>query len=217
MRVARTVAKLTPSPKVKKPLKTEHLLLIEKITPRTFVGIRNFFMILLMMVAMLRECEAMALKTADVWLELVDGELCLFVFVEMSKTDQCRNGHTIVLGASQLASICPISWFIIYSFSRDINAVFFFHAKKGSKKSVESKLSTSTPWHKVKQFISSIGEDPKLYGSHSCRRGGVTAAVANNVNTLLIARHGNWKSDAVFGYISDSISRKLSVSKAILS
>jgi len=174
-------------------------------------------MILLMMVAMLRECEAMALETADVWLDLVEGGLCLFVFVEVSKTDQCRNGHTIVLGASPLTSICPISWFMAYALSRDSRAVFFFHAKEGSKKSVEAKLAVTTPWHKIKKFISSIGENPALYGSHSCRRGGVTAAVAHNINILLIARHGNWKSDAVFGYISDSISRKLSVSKAILS
>ena len=46
--------------------------------------------------------------------------------------------------------------------------------------------------------------------------GGVTAAVAANVEMLLVARHENWTSDAVFLYVSDSHKRKLIVSRAIL-
>ena len=45
-------------------------------------------------------------------------------------------------------------------------------------------------------------------------QGGVTAAVAANVELRLIANHGNWRSTAIYAYISDSLEKKLSVSKA---
>jgi hypothetical protein len=77
-------------------------------------------------------------------------------------------------------------------------------------------LSRNTPYHIVKKWLKRINVDPAGYGSHSCRRGGVTAAVAANVEMLLVARHGNWTSDAVFLYVSDSHKRKLLVSRAIL-
>ena len=61
-----------------------------------------------------------------------------------------------------------------------------------------------------------IGIDSSDYGSHSCRRGGATAAVAANVDIHLVKRHGNWKSDAVYLYVVDSVKARLSVSGAIL-
>ncbi len=60
-----------------------------------------------------------------------------------------------------------------------------------------------------------IVKNPSLYGSHSYRRGGITAVVKARVDMLLIARHGNWRSTAVYLYVSDSLQRKLSVSKSI--
>jgi hypothetical protein len=47
--------------------------------------------------------------------------------------------------------------------------------------------------------------------------GGVTAAVAAGVEIRLIAKHGNWRSDAIFVYVSDSLKAKLSVSASITS
>ena len=79
-------------------------------------------------------------------------------------------------------------------------------------------LSASTPCHIVKSRLpAEIGIDSSGYGSHSCRRGGAAAAVAANVDLHLVKRHGNWKSDAVYLYVVDSVKARLPVSEAILS
>ncbi len=92
----------------------------------------------------------------------------------------------------------------------------FFHQAKGARRSVMEGLSSSTPCHIVKNRLTEIGVDSSNYGSHSCRRGGVTAAVAASVDFHLVKRHGNWKSDAVYLYVVDSVKARLSVSEAIL-
>ena len=54
------------------------------------------------------------------------------------------------------------------------------------------------------------------YGSHSLRKGGVTAAAAVRVCTHVLNRHGRWLSDAVYMYIVDPVGLRLEVSKAVL-
>ena len=65
-------------------------------------------------------------------------------------------------------------------------------------------------------MVKSVGLDPALYGSHSLRRGGASAAANAGVVSHVIARHGDWKSDAVFLYITDALANKLAVGDAIL-
>ena len=67
----------------------------------------------------------------------------------------------------------------------------------------------------VKAALKRIGVDPERYGSHSARRGGATAAAAQGIAMHLLKRHGRWKSDAVYAYISDSLISRLSVALAI--
>ena len=57
-------------------------------------------------------------------------------------------------------------------------------------------LAKTTPTAIIKKFLHTISIDPEPYGSHSLRRGGVTAAVAAGVDILVLARHGNWRSSA---------------------
>ena len=64
----------------------------------------------------------------------------------------------------------------------------------------------------MKKALKSIGVDTAPFGSHSCRRGGVTAAVAHGVEIRLIAKH--WRSNAIFAYVTDSLDRRLTVSQA---
>ena len=190
----KTLKNLSKPPTSKLPLEIAHLRALAKLFQRKvvstkFVEVRDFFMLVLMTAAMLREDEAMALKKGDVWLETIEGEICLFVFVEKSKTDQCRNGHTITIGLSSHKHTCPIHWFYAYQKSKNPRARFFFHQLDSKHKSMG--LAITTPWHVIKRLLPRIGVNPKKYGSHSCRRGGVTAAVAANVELRLIANHGN--------------------------
>ena len=52
-------------------------------------------------------------------------------------------------------------------------------------------------------------------GLHSLRASGVTAAAAAGVDERLYKRHGRWRSDAVHGYVKDSVNSRLSVSKSL--
>ena len=53
-------------------------------------------------------------------------------------------------------------------------------------------------------------------GTHSLRSGGATAAANAGVPDLLFKRHGRWTSvSAEDGYVQDSLSSSLSVSKVL--
>jgi hypothetical protein len=77
-------------------------------------------------------------------------------------------------------------------------------------------LAATTPNHILKAALVSINVDPRPYGSHSLRRGGVTTAVAAGVAMHVTVRHDNWKSNAVFAYVTDTVQQRLLVSRAIL-
>ena len=58
-----------------------------------------------------------------------------------------------------------------------------------------------------------IGEDPKRFGTHSCRRGGATLAFKAGAPADLIKTQGDWKSEAYQKYIEVSLSDKLKLAK----
>ena len=51
--------------------------------------------------------------------------------------------------------------------------------------------------------------------THSARRGGCTAAFAAGIEAHVVARCGNWKSEAIFNYVVDTVDDRLKVSNAI--
>ena len=64
--------------------------------------------------------------------------------------------------------------------------------------------------------IAKLGFDPALFGMHSLRAGGATAAANCGVQDRLFKRHGRWKSEsAKDGYVKDSLKRRLEVSKSL--
>ena len=61
-----------------------------------------------------------------------------------------------------------------------------------------------------------IVPDISAIGTHSLRSGGATAAANAGVPDRLFKRHGRWASEsAKDGYVQDSLSSRLSVSKAL--
>ena len=206
----RTLRNLSNPVTQKAPLTRAHLISIASLVTPVFDSVQDYFMILLMMVCMLRGSEVVQLRATDVWIKDIECSRCLFVFVEKSKTDQSRNGHTIIVGHSSLRSLCPVHWFYAHTRMRKTTMPFLFHHGTNSR----AALANTTPNKTLKRLL--INVDPNLYGSHSARRGGVTAAMAAGAKLHLVARHGNWKSDAIFLYITDSLGAKLSISRAIL-
>lgn len=67
----------------------------------------------------------------------------------------------------------------------------------------------------LKAFKDSV-PDISAIGTHSLRSGGATAAANAGVPDRLVKRHGRWASEsAKDGYMQDSLSSRLSVSKAL--
>ena len=61
----------------------------------------------------------------------------------------------------------------------------------------------------VKWMVAADGGDPALYGAHSLRIGGATAALAAGVSALVIKAMGRWGSDVfeIYAHLSDRAAR----------
>lgn len=201
--------------KGRQPLTMEQLRQISAMVTREpgKENIRNMFMILLMMSGFMRASEVVSLRAEDV--TLMNGDV-LSIEITKSKTDQGRQGATIVItNMEKDIAVCPVYWFFEYLKIRNQQAVYFFH-RLGQKSDITVPLSPSTPNFVVKSSLMKIGIEPKGYGSHSCRKGGCSAAVNAGLDMRLIMEHGRWKSDSVRRYITDSLPNKLSISKGVL-
>ena len=88
--------------------------------------------------------------------------------------------------------------------------------KDGERLRAKGGLSYSRLRELLLAKIAQMGWDPKLYGMHSLRAGGATAAANAGVPDRLFKRHGRWKSEAAKdGYVKDSIESRLTVSKSL--
>ena len=89
-------------------------------------------------------------------------------------------------------------------------------AKEGERLRANGGLSYSRLREILLAKIAQMGWDPKLFGMHSLRAGGVTATANTGVPDRLFKRHGRWKSEtAKDGYVKDSLESRLSVSKSL--
>ena len=199
----------------KKPIRPEILFkLVQTLDISTPQGLMTATMLVLSYKGFLRSDECTKLKAEDLWIEIVkvNGEItpALFIFVEMSKTDQKRVGHTIVLGLDvENPWKCPVRHFRAFSKKRG-KAKFFFYKEKDL-----SKLPAKGVNRALKKACKSAGLDTTLYSSHGLRAGGATEAAAQGIRTRQIKKHGNWKSSAVYLYIHDDVGTQLQVSLAI--
>ena len=162
----------------------------------------------------LRSAECTGLGKDDVWLETITiqgvPQLVLFLFIEKSKVDQTRIGHTVVLGQDRACPWkCPVRHFRALSKKRCPKAEAFFYDEATSSRFPPKRVNMV-----LKEACARAGIDAKLYTSHGLRAGGATESAANGVRTRQIMRHGNWKSSAVYIYIHDDVEQQLKVSLA---
>ena len=117
---------------------------------------------------------------------------------------------------------CPVSmmqrYFSMGQLVHDSQDFIFrgiMHTKSGECLRKGGSLSYSRLRELLLERISSLGMDPKLFGMHSLRAGGATAAANAGVPDRLFKRHdGRWKSEsAKDGYVKDSVESRLEVSK----
>jgi hypothetical protein len=105
-----------------KPLEIDYL---RKMSQLIKPQIKDYFMLLLMTVAMLRESEAVTLKPEDVECLSIENEECLVVRVA-KQTTKVR-GNTILIAMSTDKRVCPIFWFKLLASRRDKQAKTRFH------------------------------------------------------------------------------------------
>ncbi len=67
----------------------------------------------------------------------------------------------------------------------------------------------------VKSFAKACGLQKLGLTGHCTRVGGTTAAFRAGIDRRVVARHGDWKSDAIDLYIEDSIDDITAVSRSI--
>ena len=142
-------------------------------------------------------------------------------FIQSSKTDQYREGSWVLIAATGNIT-CPVAMLVKYMNLAGIvqgsSEDFLFRPvvwmKSTSKYTLRGgKLAYSTCRDLFKKAISSIGLDASLFGLHSLRAGGASAAAAIGVPDRLFKKHGRWVSDsAKDGYVKETLFNQLSVS-----
>jgi integrase len=211
----------TPGPGGKEPLTVSMMRKVSQyfgcnISP---INDRNRAMMLLGMSGLLRGGEIAALQSEDVWIESIADKpgqpplRALFVFIAKSKTDQFRRGETVVVSEASDMKLCPVvaweEWIGQRSKKHTNSTHLFYDMVSGGA------ITGATVNHILKSALSAVGIDPTEYGSHSLRKGGATAMAAANVEARLIKRHGRWRSDAVYVYITDSTLTRLNAAQSI--
>lgn len=145
------------------------------------------------------------------------------IFIRKSKTDCYRHGNNVVISRLD-SSYCPVKLlqsYLVLAKIENNSEFFIFRALSFLKKtnsfilrSKNVKISYTRARELVKEALSQIGLNVNKFGLHSFRAGGATAAAKYDIPDRLFKIHGRWKSDlAKDGYVSDSLEKRLSVSK----
>jgi site-specific recombinase XerD len=217
----RAIKEITRAPKTKEPMGGEHLVsLIRVMESDSPLDNRDMFLFILMFWALLRESEAMFLKTDDVFIRELDGVEYLVVMVAKdspTKTDRKESdkGDMIIIAKNDSNPLlCPVRWYRRWvSIRGNHKSPFLFAdlAKPASRRAMNKQL----PNTRLKVWLRRSGVNVDLFSSHSLRHGGATAAANAGVAYHLLKGHGRWKSECVQVYIHRSLSDRLSVSVAM--
>ena len=197
---------------------------------------RNVALLLTMMLGMLRESEAVEIRMEDVQVKYIEAAAAassgpgvadsVSLRIRGSKTDQAKKGASVMLAANHDdPSMCPVRRLERYIQARiqaGVVSEYLFSKKDGLA------MARSTPCGIVQRMVEQANQaamreegieekwgSPELYGSHSLRRGGVTAARASGVEMLEIQRHGRWRSMAVWGYVGPTNAQRRQVTATI--
>ena len=124
------------------------------------------------------------------------------VHITSSKTDQYREGASVLVARTG-SPTCPVAmtdrYFALAGLSHSSKLRLFrsiVHAKSGDWLRSAGSLSYTRMRELLLQKISQLEFNPKLFGLHSLRADGATAAANAGVVDRLFTRHGRWRSEA---------------------
>jgi site-specific recombinase XerD len=144
------------------------------------------------------------------------------VTISKSKTDQFRNGNEVLL--SKLDSVaCPfkaLEKYVKFSGVDLSSSNFLFRAMYRTKSKTAlrhkvKKLSYTRTKEVLLARIKEVTPQGLDLGLHTFRASGATAAAKAGVNQRCFKRHGRWRSNAVEGYVQDSLKKRLEVTQKL--
>ena len=187
--------------------------------PITLSESRLLAMSLLAFAGFLRFDELAKLRCCDVSFSVDHVTL----YIQQSKTDQYRDGASVVIAKSVSPEICPV--FRLQEYIRlasiDLHTPErLFRAITKTKSGERLRGSGSISYTRIRELVMAkfkqLGYDASKFGLHSFRAGGASLAANAGVPDRLFKRHGRWKSEsAKDGYVKDSLQSRLQVSKGL--
>lgn len=176
---------------------------------------RDGAMILLAYFGLLRGSEIARMKRGDITItEQGQGKpRRLNVHVNrMAKNDKERKGHTRLVEErppGQFCALRAVEEHMTQQREQDNEAPLF-------PTTAGKAMHADTPRGRMRYWLGQAGlTSVAEYGFHSLRAGGATAAALAGVPVENIKGHGNWNSEAVYGYIRPDDEARLRASRAM--
>ena len=149
----------------------------------------------------------------------------LKLFLERSKTDVYRDGVWVFISQVDSAR-CPVAMLKRYLLKAGFDGYSEAYIYRGitrhknvSKRRLKDKnvpLCYSTARSLMLAALTGLGYDASLFGTHSLRAGGATAAANNSIPDRLFRKHGRWRSDrSKDRYVHEDVRQKLRVSQGL--
>lgn len=149
----------------------------------------------------------------------------LQIIVPSAKNDIYREGNYVYIKRLN-NEFCPVALLERYIQKGNIdissNVPLFrkvrWYKSTNQYKLWGDKLSYSRCLELFKNCLKQLGYNDKMYGLHSLRSGGATAAAKNNTELTerLLKLHGRWKSDTSKDmYIQEEVEQRLKISSAL--
>ena len=121
------------------------------------------------------------------------------IFVPHSNTDVYREKNFVYI-AKTLSKYCPVSILLRYMREAKLTPTSDLPLFSPLSKTKSGYMMRSSRCREVlKETLGVLGCEPKVYGLHSLRTGGITSVVNNNdfkfILEKLLKLHGRWKTD----------------------
>lgn len=222
--VRNTIAKISAPPKSKVALLSIHIkIFFCNVDLSSFAQFRNYVMIVIAYKSLFRGSEMSSLETRDVWIDTInlsDGSLVqtLFILLRDWKTRNGRAGRVQLLCADTTNPWkCPVLLFQKYI--NQLAAMTIPHTFCErlfiAVRPLGTRLSSKHLHFSIKSFALQSNLTNVGLTGHSPRVGGCTASFRAGIQKRIVARQGDWKSDAIELYIEDSLDDRTAVSRLI--
>lgn len=160
-----------------------------------WIGARDAALFILSWSGMLRSAEARQLG----WGDVVQTKKGVMLYIPFSKTDQVGEGAWVFLHDNRGSELSVLRALTDLRRLTEEEEGPVFTATRAA---TGAAMTTDTMRSRLRKMLDQMGVDGvELFGFHSFRRGGATAAALGQVSERQIRVHGRWRSDCVRKYM----------------